>query len=75
MEGAILFAREFCRMSTFYLRLCLEADSPDDYHYGVDVAFDYFEDMEFLVWLLAQPPDGEAARRAEGLRALFPRED
>ena len=72
LQGAILFAREWCARSSFFFRLWLEADMDEGFEYPADAGDEYFEDMAYLDFVLEHDVDSPIMARAHDLRILWP---
>ena len=73
LEGATLFAREFCRRSTFFLRMALEGPAWLAHVYPADADAAYRPDPEFAEFVEGFPAESEVRKRADALGALRPR--
>ena len=72
LADATLFAREYCKRSTFFLRLFLEAGSPVNFEYDPRAVDDYVPDAEWLEFVLGFADESDVMHRAHQLFALLP---
>ena len=70
-EGATMLASEFCRKGTFFIRMCFESESPEDFLYPASSNDLYTASDEYRAQLLTFG-EGAVAQRALQLEALAP---
>ena len=75
--GAVRFrvlqlCREWCRRSEHFYRVWLEAEA-EGFEFTQAEVDDYTEDMEWLNFMIAQPPESPAFARGVQIRRLIPR--
>ena len=71
-EGATILAHEWCKRSSYFMRLWLVAGANDDFVYDQAMVDAYVEGPAFIEFVAGSPPGSRAHRRAGDISALVP---